>query len=281
LVSVSYTYRWSRYSQITSQLGDVLDFPFPGLFGEIIEALQPIMDFWNILFRALGPSECFGLRGFAARWMLRVVVLPGILLVIVLFAFLYDRKTNGPAEANLRVKSNLFFVLFFTYPSICTYSGNNIRYEISRLCRHVRSVFLLTCAVLPLFAGIVSFAAFICKPISPDHSVLVMDDTTMCDDAAHVAMQWASGAVILVIAVGTPLALLCVLVRKSTAYTRDSATTNLKVAQRMSKDLGCTVDSAQYTIRDLLVGADFAFVMDGYDPQYIYWESFDMVRIAR
>ena len=81
------------------QLGDVLDFPFPGPFGKIVEALQPIMDFWNVLcdpqkrllsicprychgvceltqchallcwllcvsrrFRALGPSECFGLH---------------------------------------------------------------------------------------------------------------------------------------------------------------------------------------------------------------------------
>lgn len=108
-----------------------------------------------------------------------------------------------------------------------------------------------------------------------------MDDTTLCDDDAHVTLQWASIVVILIVAVGTPLGLLCVLVRKSTVYTRDSATTNLQVAQRMSKDLGCTVDAAQYTIRDLLIGADFAFVMDGYDPRYIYWESLDMVRIAR
>lgn len=154
LLSFSHTYCLSRYSQITSQLGDVLDFPFPGVFGEIVEALQPIMDFWTILFRALGPSECFGLRGFSARWMLRVVVFPGILLVIVLFAFLYDRKTHGPAEANLRVKSNLFFVLFFTYPSICSYSGNNMSHEISRiggLPGPTTPRFLLTGAVLPPF----------------------------------------------------------------------------------------------------------------------------------
>ena len=35
------------YSQITSQLGDVLDFTYPGLFGDVIKALKPLMDIWG------------------------------------------------------------------------------------------------------------------------------------------------------------------------------------------------------------------------------------------
>ena len=59
--------------QVTSQLGDVLDFRFPGVFGAFMEALKPVMDIWGLLFRALGPSECFGIQGFSAQFMLRVL----------------------------------------------------------------------------------------------------------------------------------------------------------------------------------------------------------------
>lgn len=42
------------YSQVTSQLGDVLDFTYPGVFGDVIEFLRPLMDLWGLVFRALG-----------------------------------------------------------------------------------------------------------------------------------------------------------------------------------------------------------------------------------
>lgn len=106
------------YSQVTSQLGDVLNFQYPGLFGDVIEMMRPIMvrfilkvmgfvltmmdsmlkmmgfilnymwqDVWGLLFRALGPSECFGVQGFTSRWLLRVVALPLIMCVFVLVIF--------------------------------------------------------------------------------------------------------------------------------------------------------------------------------------------------
>ena len=31
------------YSQVTAQLGDVLDFRYPGIFGQVIEFIRPIM----------------------------------------------------------------------------------------------------------------------------------------------------------------------------------------------------------------------------------------------
>ena len=99
------------YSQVTSQLGDVLDFKYPGLFGDVIEALRPIMDVWGLLFRALGPSECFGLQGFAARWLLRVIALPLIMgaFVLVVFAFHYCRR--GVTYAKSQMRGNAFFVV--------------------------------------------------------------------------------------------------------------------------------------------------------------------------
>ena len=35
------------YSQITCQLGDVLNFKYPGLFGDLIELLKPVIDWAN------------------------------------------------------------------------------------------------------------------------------------------------------------------------------------------------------------------------------------------
>ena len=99
------------YSQVTSQLGDVLDFNYPGLFAAVIDTLRPIMDVWSLLFRALGPSECFGLQGFTARWLLRVVALPLILgaFVLMVFAFQYCRR--GAAYAKASARTNAFFVV--------------------------------------------------------------------------------------------------------------------------------------------------------------------------
>ena len=91
--------------------GDVLDFTYPGIFGEVMEALRPITDFWNLFFRALGPSECFGLRGFLSRWLLRVVGLPTIAAVAVTIFWLYDRRTNGSANAAIRAKSHSFLAV--------------------------------------------------------------------------------------------------------------------------------------------------------------------------
>ncbi len=35
-----------RYSQVTSQLGDVFNFTYPGVFGDMLETLKPIIDVW-------------------------------------------------------------------------------------------------------------------------------------------------------------------------------------------------------------------------------------------
>jgi hypothetical protein len=130
------------YSQVTSQLGDVLDFQYPGLFGDVLTALKPVMDVWGLLFRAIGPSECFGVQGFTSRWLLRVVGLPTVMGVFVLVIFVVERWQKDRYEASINAKGNLFFVIFFCYPTIC----------------------------------IVSFAAFICKQMNLDESVLEMDD---------------------------------------------------------------------------------------------------------
>lgn len=112
------------YSQVTSQLGDVLDIQYPNIFGSVIEFLKPFMDVFSLLFRAVGPSECFGIQGFNSRWFLRVIGLPAVLSVFVGIAFVWDRYVSRPPNphAAVNLKSNCFFAIFFCYPTICVIS---------------------------------------------------------------------------------------------------------------------------------------------------------------
>jgi hypothetical protein len=103
----------SRYSQVTSQLGDVLNFQYPPMMRAVINAMKPVMDFWNILFQIIGSSECFGLTGFTSKWVLRVVVLPAVLSLVV--GILYMLERHNP-KAGVHVKARLFFAVFFCYP---------------------------------------------------------------------------------------------------------------------------------------------------------------------
>ena len=121
------------YSQVTSQLGDVLDFTYPGVFGDVIDFIRPVMDLWGLLFRALGPSECFGVKGFTAKvtttpfkfenpcsladlegglrqWLLRVVGLPVLLSTVVALLYIQQRHSIGAAKAGSNAKGQMFMV---------------------------------------------------------------------------------------------------------------------------------------------------------------------------
>ena len=53
-----------------------------------------------MLFRALGPSECFGFKGFTSKWLLRVIGLPAIFsLIIALYYLCYDKKIKDSTTA--------------------------------------------------------------------------------------------------------------------------------------------------------------------------------------
>eukprot|EP01047_Picozoa_sp_COSAG01_P029060 COSAG01_NODE_1979_length_8743_cov_18.850069_6_plen_1614_part_00 len=232
------------YSQVTGQLGDILDFQFPGLFGDVIDFLQPLMDLFGLLFRALGPSECFGISGFNSRWFLRVLGMPGIMSLFVFGIFLVQLVFHGREDAANSAKSNLFFVVFFCYPTIC----------------------------------IVAFAAFMCRPLTATKSFLELDDNIMCEDPSHTAMQVLSGFVIAIVSVGMPLMLLVVLIRKTRNYARDEKANYTIVAKRLALDVGVDVETAAFVVRDVMLGRAYSFVMDAYHPKYLWWEALDMLR---
>ena len=232
------------YSQVTSQLGDVLDFTYPGVFGDVIEALRPVMDLWGLLFRALGPSECFGVQGFTAKWLLRVVGLPLLLTTLVSLYYVHDRRKSGAAKARTNFKGHMFFVVFFCYPTVC----------------------------------IVTFAAFICRQLTREDSVLEADDSVVCEDSSHRLLQGVSVGMVVFVAFGLPLLFGVVLIKSARDYERTSAKPNAEMAKRLAKELDADVAVAEYVIRDVTIGQDYSFLMDAYKPRYLYWEAMDMIR---
>ena len=58
--------------------------------------------------------QCIGIQDFYLGWIFEVFVIPGIILVMILLYYLYQRTvlTDGVAEADLT--DRLFFLLFLT-----------------------------------------------------------------------------------------------------------------------------------------------------------------------
>ena len=120
-------------------------------------------------------------------------------------------------------------------------------------------------------AGIVSFAAFLCRELSPTDSVLDADDGVFCEEPSHRLLQGLSGVVIGVVAIGLPLVVGFVLARAAHRYQRESAVPNKAIAQRMVAEMDVDFVTAEYVIRDVTIGRSYSFLMDGYVPRHLYW----------
>ena len=77
-------------------------------------------------------------------------------------------------------------------------------------------------------------------------------------------MQWASLAVIIVVAFGLPVLLLVTLVKKTTKYDSEMKGKNAETAKRMAVELDVSVEAAEFVIRDITIGRDLSFVSKSY-----------------
>ena len=92
-------------------------------------------------------------------------------------------------------------------------------------------------------------------------------------------MQILSFIVIVVVAVGLPVALLYVLLDKIKTYESESQGANYDTAKRIAVELDVDVQAAQFVIRDITIGRDgWSLAMDAFSPEYIYFEAMDMFR---
>ena len=125
---------------------------------------------------------------------------------------------------------------------------------------------------------IVSFAAFICLPLTATTSVLEIDDAVICEEPSHVRMQWLSGIVIAVVALALPCCTLYKLASKALHYENNTRQQYATVAKRMSTEMKIDIHVAEYVIRDIVIGQELGFLMDAFQPAYLYWEALDMIR---
>lgn len=177
----------------------------------------------------------------AIRWLLRIIGLPGIITLLVLIIYIYDRKTNTDAlQPKINVISHAFFGVFFvstTRQILCVVGAFCFCAEWCCWGSWSMQCYPTIC--------IVSFAAFICKAVTPTLSVLSSDDQVFCTDGVHVTIQWFSGFVIVFIAFGLPALFLYIMIRAVVKYDKTSRQSHLAMARRVAKDMDVDVSTAQ------------------------------------
>ena len=97
------------YSQVNSQIGTVLNVPFPELFTDIMQRLGSVLNVAEVLV----SSECAGLDDFFYRWLKEIVLQPCVMLVVVALYYGYERKVSDKHAAQKHAAGNVFFVVFF------------------------------------------------------------------------------------------------------------------------------------------------------------------------
>ena len=75
-------------------------------------------------------------------------------------------------------------------------------------------------------------------------------------------IQVLSYFVVILFACGLPLAFGFILVRKASAYQRDTAGSNVALAKKVAEDLNVDEKQASFVIRDITIGEDYSFLMD-------------------
>ena len=98
--------------------------------------------------------------------------------------------------------------------------------------------------------------------MTPTHWVLEADDSILCSDPAHQAIRGLSGVVVAVFAFGLPITFGYILLRLARSYDRETRGTNAVLARRVAEDLKVDEVSAEFVIRDVIIGEDYSFLMD-------------------
>ena len=98
--------------------------------------------------------------------------------------------------------------------------------------------------------------------MTPTHWVLEADDSILCSDPAHQAIRGLSGVVVAVFAFGLPVTFGYILLRLARSYNRETRGTNAVLARRVAEDLKVDEVSAEFVIRDVIIGEDYSFLMD-------------------
>eukprot|EP01052_Picozoa_sp_SAG31_P008866 SAG31_NODE_455_length_15433_cov_4.248728_1_plen_1124_part_00 len=165
------------FAQVCAQLGTVLMVTLPPRIKNVLDWMYShfLVDIWALFLH----FDCLGLRNYYVRWVLHVFVLPTFLMTVAFINKRYHlfraRKSERPGDekmqANNAFKGNVFWTIFFCYPSICTHA----------------------------------FEIFECRRFSADEQLLEADYTKPCTTDVHFGFQIIGMVVIIFIAFGVPL----------------------------------------------------------------------------
>ena len=120
---------------------------------------------------------------------------------------------------------------------------------------------------------------FNCRRIGADLSVLVKDYSIQCSTEKHRAFQIIAGVYVVLVALGIPVFMATLMVRRMREYGGGSASDRF-VARRVADELKLDDVVAADAIRDCNTGREYSFLVNAYKPRFYYWEGYDMVRCS-
>ena len=252
------------FAQICSQLGTVLMVTMPPQISSVLEWLKEnfFVDLWALFLH----FDCLGLRSYYVRWVLHVFIMPLFLMICAAVVYRYQ-KHRGYLSALNDFKSNVFWVIFLCYPSICTHA----------------------------------FQIYECRQFSVEERLLEADYTVSCKSATHMGFYILGGLVIVFVAIGVPLTVFVYLYHRTQTGSKETKAQHAETAQAVLSELKkfdgkrpihdddehkqpivamlakVELDNVHRLLRDLDL-ADFSSLIKIYKPEWFLWETFDMAR---
>ena len=275
------------YVQVVGQLtgkSGALSVKYPKLFTGALQYFAPVVDASRWLGEIFS-ADCNGMSSFRAKWFLKVVGLPLLLVSLVLALYLSERCVHSGlrdvdrAAAHQQIREALmqrmFFAVFLSYPPVC----NTV------------------------------FSSFNCVDVTAGSAqqILIDDDRVYCGDQVHQNIQKLSYLIIFVVAIGVPMCSGLWIASRAQKYERskrnpaqhlltpvdahrESQSPETLAMCAVADNWGEPLANSQLTpgdqdleemeavIRDVTVLSDFSILIGAYRPSVAYWETVDMLR---
>jgi hypothetical protein len=237
------------YTQIISQLAPVLDVEYPEMWTKLSEWLSSVVDITG----AFVDLDCWGdfFSSFRWTWWFHVVFVPLGMVSFAALVYILERaqhaKLAGKSEvAGSHFYRNIFISIFLFYPMVCSNAFK-----------------ALTCR--DILRGLDDKSVM---------SVLVADDTILCEYPDFKPYNTASIVFIALVGVGFPIAISALLFVEKKLQPEVSEALILRVAGEFE----CTAATAEMIVNDAHGRSAFSFLVAGYRPRYYMWESVEMLR---
>ena len=116
-----------------------------------------------------------------------------------------------------------------------------------------------------LAAGVCNelFNIFNCRPLDSNHEVLLMDYTVDCQTSEHQDYWIVAGVMIVLFALGTPVALGVLMLRRVQEYSGSSDSDRF-VARRVADEQKISDLEAADAIRDVTTGREYSFLVNAF-----------------